>query len=95
MALNHDKYIEDAIRAVQETKRPPEIDFTIHTLEDGTEVSTLERVCKGTYNIPFNSLNLFIMPLLYYIVSESFSAMLSAACCADISDLQSFPFIDN
>jgi serine/threonine-protein phosphatase 2B catalytic subunit len=24
-----------------------DIDFTIHAMEDGTEVSTQERVCKG------------------------------------------------
>ena len=26
----------------------PDIDFTVHVMEDGTEVSTQERVCKGT-----------------------------------------------
>jgi hypothetical protein len=26
----------------------PEIDFTLHTMEDGSQVSTEERVCKGT-----------------------------------------------
>jgi serine/threonine-protein phosphatase 2B catalytic subunit len=25
----------------------PDIDFTVHAMEDGTQVSTLERVCKG------------------------------------------------
>lgn len=25
----------------------PEIDFTLHTMEDGAQVSTQERVCKG------------------------------------------------
>lgn len=39
--------IDNAIRAIQQKKPVPEIDFTIHTMEDGTEVSTLERVCKG------------------------------------------------
>lgn len=34
-------------RAVKEKKPLPEIDFTLHTMEDGTQVSTLERVCKG------------------------------------------------
>ena len=24
-----------------------DVDFSIHVMEDGTEVSTLERVCKG------------------------------------------------
>ncbi|PHH83780.1 hypothetical protein CDD82_2652 [Ophiocordyceps australis] len=38
--------VDKAIRAIQEKKPVPEIDFTIHTMEDGTQVSTLERVCK-------------------------------------------------
>ena len=39
--------VDNAIRAIQHKKPLPEIDFTIHTMEDGTQVSTLERVCKG------------------------------------------------
>lgn len=42
------KYFDSAMRAVKEKKPLPEIDFTLHTMEDGTQVSTLERVCKGT-----------------------------------------------
>lgn len=34
-------------RAVTHKKPVPEIDFTLHTMEDGTQVSTLERVVKG------------------------------------------------
>ena len=34
-------------RAVIDKKPVPEIDFTLHTMEDGTQVSTQERVCKG------------------------------------------------
>jgi hypothetical protein len=34
-------------RAVREKKPVPEIDFTLHTMEDGNTVSTQERVCKG------------------------------------------------
>lgn len=41
-------YLDNAIRAVKDKKPLPEIDFTLHTMEDGTQVSTLERVCKGT-----------------------------------------------
>lgn len=41
--------VDNAIRAIQEKKPVPEIDFTIHTMEDGTQVSTLERVCKGQF----------------------------------------------
>jgi len=40
--------VDNAIRAIQQKKPVPEIDFTIHTMEDGTQVSTLERVCKGS-----------------------------------------------
>jgi len=43
--------VDNAIRAIQQKKPVPEIDFTIHTMEDGTQVSTLERVCKGEYRI--------------------------------------------
>lgn len=39
--------IDNALRALSEKKPVPEIDFTIHRMEDGTEVSTNERVCKG------------------------------------------------
>jgi serine/threonine-protein phosphatase 2B catalytic subunit len=34
-------------RAVNEKKPVPEIDFTLHTMEDSTQVSTMERVVKG------------------------------------------------
>ena len=34
-------------RAVKEKKPVPEIDFSLHTMEDNTQVSTQERVCKG------------------------------------------------
>ncbi|KAG2166182.1 hypothetical protein JADG_005921 [Aureobasidium aubasidani] len=40
------KYIDSAVRAVTNKRPVPEIDFTLHTMEDGTQVSTLERVCK-------------------------------------------------
>lgn len=40
--------LEKTIRAVHEKQPVPEIDFTLHTMEDGTQVSTQERVCKGT-----------------------------------------------
>lgn len=33
--------------AVANRKPVPEIDFTLHTMEDGSQVSTQERVCKG------------------------------------------------
>lgn len=36
-------------RAVREKKPVPEIDFTLHTMEDGATVSTQERVCKGKH----------------------------------------------
>lgn len=34
-------------KAVLDKKPVPEIDFTLHIMEDGTQVSTQERVCKG------------------------------------------------
>ena len=48
-AVDQKSYIDSAVRAVQQKKQVPEIDFTLHTMEDGTQVSTQERVCKGTY----------------------------------------------
>lgn len=45
---DQEQYIDNAMRAVQNKKQIPEIDFTLHTMEDGTQVSTQERVCKGT-----------------------------------------------
>jgi hypothetical protein len=41
--------VDNALRAIHHKKPVPEIDFTLHTMEDGTEVSTMERVCKGPY----------------------------------------------
>ncbi|KAI0470891.1 Metallo-dependent phosphatase-like protein [Xylariaceae sp. FL0804] len=38
--------VDNAIRAIKEKKPLPEIDFTIHTMEDGSSVNTAERVCK-------------------------------------------------
>ena len=40
--------VDNAIRAIQEKKPVPEIDFSIHAMEDGSQVSTRERVCKGS-----------------------------------------------
>lgn len=45
---NQQQQVDNAIRAIQEKKPRPEIDFTIHTMEDNTQVNTMERVCKGT-----------------------------------------------
>lgn len=47
--IDQDKYNEAAIRAITDRRQLPEIDFSIHRMEDGTEVSTLERVCKGMF----------------------------------------------
>lgn len=44
----HTQQVDNAIRAIQHKRPLPEIDFTIHTMEDGSQVSTMERVCKGT-----------------------------------------------
>lgn len=45
--FDQSKYFDQAMRAVHDKKPLPEIDFTLHTMEDGTQVSTLDRVCKG------------------------------------------------
>ena len=50
--MEQDKYVDTAVRAVTNKRPVPEIDFTLHTMEDGTQVSTLERVCKGMYFAP-------------------------------------------
>lgn len=44
--------VDNAIRAIQEKKPLPEIDFTMHTMEDGAQVNTQERVCKGACESP-------------------------------------------
>jgi serine/threonine-protein phosphatase 2B catalytic subunit len=54
------KYLDNAIRAVQQKKPLPEIDFTLHTMEDGSQVSTMERVCKGTFATPVLQLRIVI-----------------------------------
>ena len=37
-----------ALQRLQENRGPvPDIDFTIHEMEDGSKVSTLDRYCKG------------------------------------------------
>jgi hypothetical protein len=38
---------DNAIRAVKFKKPVPEIDFTLHTMDDGSQVNTQDRVCKG------------------------------------------------
>ncbi|KAI9828328.1 MAG: 3',5'-cyclic-nucleotide phosphodiesterase (PDEase) (3':5'-CNP) [Thelocarpon impressellum] len=52
--LDDNKQLDNAIRAVHEKKPVPEIDFTLHTLEDGTQVATNERVCKDVQAPAFN-----------------------------------------
>ena len=47
--------MEDHLINAMANKRPvPEIDFTLHTMDDGTQVNTQERVCKGTLLIVDN-----------------------------------------
>ncbi|KAL9117171.1 MAG: hypothetical protein Q9187_006295 [Circinaria calcarea] len=41
-------------QAMHEKRPIPEIDFTLHTMEDGTQVSTQERVCKDVQAPAFN-----------------------------------------
>ena len=60
--IDHSAYIDNAIRAVKQKKPLPEIDFTLHTMEDGTQVSTLERVCKGMPLYPTSAPSLPKLP---------------------------------
>ena len=45
--VDQSQYADNAMRAIRNKKQLPEIDFTLHTMEDGSTVSTQERVCKG------------------------------------------------
>lgn len=38
--------LENALSQITQKAAPPEIDFTLHTTDDGTQVSTQERVVK-------------------------------------------------
>lgn len=51
-SLEQQAQAENAARPPKQRKPRPEIDFTIHTMEDGTQVNTQERVCKGTPSSP-------------------------------------------
>lgn len=57
-------YVDNAIRAIRQKKPLPEIDFTIHTMEDGTQVNTTERVCKGRAANPLTLRLLLLLALL-------------------------------
>jgi hypothetical protein len=62
--VDQQSYMDNAIRAVQQKKPIPEIDFTLHTMEDGTQVSTQERVCKGMLDTtPLHAVKLAVAPL--------------------------------
>ena len=45
-------HLDATMRKVHEKGPVPEIDFTLHTMEDGSQVSTQERVCKGMQQRP-------------------------------------------
>lgn len=48
-----------AIHAIQnKTPKPENIDLTIHVMDDGSQVSTQERVCKGIFLTGFLFLSL-------------------------------------
>ncbi|KAK5137722.1 3',5'-cyclic-nucleotide phosphodiesterase (PDEase) (3':5'-CNP) [Meristemomyces frigidus] len=57
-ADDQSQYAENAVRRIQDRqggrKVLPEIDFTLHTMEDGSTVSTQERVCKDVQAPAFN-----------------------------------------
>ena len=46
MATAQQAHLAKAVSQIQQKKPIPTIDFTIHHLEDGTTVSTQERVVK-------------------------------------------------
>jgi serine/threonine-protein phosphatase 2B catalytic subunit len=48
---------DNAIRAVKFKKPVPQIDFTLHTMDDGSQVSTQERVCKGKFRFASSDVN--------------------------------------
>ena len=45
-------------RALSDKKPVPEVDFTLHVLEDNTMVSTQERVCKGDNSLRYHSITI-------------------------------------
>jgi serine/threonine-protein phosphatase 2B catalytic subunit len=45
--IENRQQVDNALRALQQKRPVPEIDFSLHTMEDGSQVSTMERVCKG------------------------------------------------
>jgi hypothetical protein len=51
--FGHHEQTQKAIDAMQKKEPIGDIDFTIHAMEDGTEVSTVERVCKGIESFSF------------------------------------------
>ncbi|KAK9769246.1 putative Calcineurin A CNA1 [Seiridium cardinale] len=65
--------VDNAIRAIKEKKPVPEIDFTIHSMEDGTQVNTQERVCKGR--------NLSLFFVLQRLPRRHFEALLCDSSC--------------
>lgn len=56
--MDQSQYFDTAIRAVSEKKPVPEMDFTLHTMEDGQQVSTQDRVCKGKISTHSSSMKL-------------------------------------
>ncbi|KAJ7097133.1 Metallo-dependent phosphatase-like protein [Mycena belliarum] len=46
MSINSPEHIAQALAQIQNRAPPPEIDYTQHVLEDGTAISTQERVVK-------------------------------------------------
>jgi hypothetical protein len=52
MSINAPEHIAQAIAQIQNRAPPPEIDYTQHVLEDGTAISTQERVVKDVSRLP-------------------------------------------
>jgi hypothetical protein len=50
--------LDNVIRAVRNKKPPAQFDYTLHSMEDGSQVSTVDRVCKGKSIVLWRLLNL-------------------------------------
>ena len=42
---------DSAMRALQQQTPSPQVDFTVHTMEDGSQVNTRDRVCNGMEDV--------------------------------------------
>lgn len=55
MASAQQAHMAKAVSQIQQKKAIPTIDFTVHHLDDGSTVSTQERVIKEARSAPYES----------------------------------------